>query len=453
MKNSVSNLRQFPNFFPSLKDLIPINFSPAPPIKNSINFKKLISINFYFLISINFFNAHAQETKPLSQYLELAGANNPHLKSLFNQYLAALEEIPQVGALPDPQVSFAVFIQPIETRVGAQRASFSVSQMFPWFGTLDAQEQVAAERAEAQLQQFEDAKLELFKQVKVTYNDLYYLRKATQITQENLKLLASFKELARVNFEGGRAGFADVLRVEIEEEALQNKLQYLKEGRLPLITQLEQLLNEDLAEPLALPDSLWQEELVFSKDSIFQAILANNPQLEELRYEAQAYESQATVAKKMGLPSFTVGGSYISIAERTDMEMPDNGQDAILFPQVGIRLPLYRKKYQAMEKQALLQQEATQLAQESTQDQLLTELEQLFRNYQDAQRRVALNNRLADLAGRTLGLLQTEFTTGEADFEEIIRLQQQLLNYQQEEAQARIEQNNYVYSIEYLMGK
>ena len=441
MKHLATNICQFSNFFPSLKNII------------SINFKKLISINFYLLISINFHNVYAQETESLNQYLQIAGENNPHLKSLFNQYLAALEEVPQVGTLPDPQVSFAVFIQPIETRVGAQRASFSASQMFPWFGTLTAQEQVAAERAKAQLQQFEDAKLDLFKQVKVNYNDLYYLQKATQITQANLELLASFKELARVNFEGGRAGFADVLRVEIEEEALQNKLQYLEEGRLPLITQFEQLLNEDLAEPLALPDSLWQEELVLAKDSIFQTILANNPQLEELRYEAQAYESQATVAKKMGLPSFTVGGSYTNIAERTDMEMDNNGQDAILFPQVGVRLPLYRKKYRAMEKQALLQQEATRLAEESTQDQLLTELEQLYRNYQDAQRRVALNNRLADLAERTLGLLQTEFSTGEADFEEIIRLQQQLLEYQLQEEQARVEQNNYVYSIHYLMGE
>ena len=395
----------------------------------------------------------AQDMKPIDRYLEIAGQHNPRLKSLFNQYLAALEEVPQVGTLPDPQVSFAVFIQPIETRVGAQRASFSASQMFPWFGTLTAQERVAAERAKARLQQFEDAKLDLFRQIKVTYNDLYYLQKATQITQDNLQLLASFKELARVNFEGGRAGFADVLRVEIEEEDLQNRLQYLEEGRLPLITQFEQLLNEDLAKPLALPDSLWQEELVLAKDSIFQTILANNPQLEELRYEARAYESQATVAKKMGLPSFTVGGSYTNIAERTDMEMDNNGQDAILFPQVGVRLPLYRKKYRAMEKQALLQQEATRFAEESTQDQLLTELEQLYRNYQDAQRRVALNNRLADLAERTLGLLQTEFTTGEADFEEIIRLQQQLLEYQLQEEQARVEQNNDVYSIHYLMGE
>ena len=452
MKHLATNIRQFLNF------LISINF--FPPLKDiiSINFKKLISINFFFLISINFPNVYAQEPESLNQYLQIAAQNNPKLKSLFNQYLAALEEVPQVGTLPDPQLSFAVFIQPIETRVGAQRASFSVSQMFPWFGTLTAQERVATERAKAQLQQFEDAKLELFRQVKVTYNDLYYWQTATQLTQGSLDLLVSFKELVLVNFEGGRTGFADVLRVEIEEEALRNELQYLREGRSPLIRQLEQLLNQTLAEPVAFPDSLWQEELVLSKDSIFQTILANNPRLEELRYEAQAYESQATVAKKMGLPSFTVGGSYTSIAERTDMGMPgmdvpNNGQDAILFPQVGVRLPLYRKKYRAMKKQALLQQEAVVFSKESAQDQLLTELEQLYRNYLDAQRRVALNRRLADLAERTLSLLQTEFTTGQADFEEIIRLQQQLLDYQLEEEQARIEQNNYVYSIERLMGE
>lgn len=463
MKHSMILLRQFLNF--SIYRNVPqflahpasYNFHQFPSFYSFRNSqylfikKVIISINFCLLISINFNEARAQNQ--LTPYLQSAAENNPRLKSLFNQYLAALEEVPQVGTLPDPQVSFAVFIQPVETRVGAQRANFMVSQMFPWFGTLTAQERVAADRAKAKLERFEDAKLELFKQVKVTYNDLYYLQKATQITQENLALLASFKELARINFEGGRAGFADVLRVEIEEEALQNKLQYLEEGRGPLLTKFEQLLNQDLSESIVLPDSLWREELVLSKDSIFRTILAQNPRLEELRYEAQAYEHQTTVAKKMGLPSFTLGGSYTSIAKRTDMEMANNGQDAILFPQVGVRLPLYRKKYRAMEKQALLQQEATQLMQESTQDQLLTELEQLYRNYQDAQRRVALNNRLADLAERTLGLLQTEFTTGEADFEEIIRLQQQLLDYQLQEEQARVEQNNYVYSIHYLMGK
>lgn len=119
----------------------------------------------------------AQEAKQIDQYLQIAAKNNPQLKASFNQYLAALEEVPQVGALPDPQVMFGIFIQPVETRLGAQRANFSASQMFPWFGTLKAQEHAATERAKARLQTFENEKNELFKQVKFIYNDLYFFAK------------------------------------------------------------------------------------------------------------------------------------------------------------------------------------------------------------------------------------------------------------------------------------
>ena len=80
----------------------------------------------------------AQEV--LNQYLQTAAENNPGLKAQFSEYMAALERVPQVGALPDPTVAFGYFIQPIETRLGPQQAKISASQMFPWFGTLSARE-------------------------------------------------------------------------------------------------------------------------------------------------------------------------------------------------------------------------------------------------------------------------------------------------------------------------
>ena len=392
------------------------------------------------LLTSNFLQAQNQ----LAPYLKLAEQHNPRLKSLSNEYLAALEEIPQVGTLPDPQLSVAsgMLVSTGEMPTGTPRTRLSVSQMFPWFGTLTAQERVAAQRAHAKLQQREDAKLALFKQVKVTYNDLYYLQAATRITRESLGLLASFKELARVNFEGARAGFSDVLRVEIEEEALRSKLRYLEDSQVPLVAQFEQLLNTDLGEPITLPDSLRTEELLLPPDSIIQRMLTDNPQLKAWQHEVWAYEEQATVARKMGLPSFTLGGSYVNVVPGVGMEMVE----------VGMSLPLYRKKYQAMQKQAQLQQASARLREESTEDQLLTELRTRYRDYQDAQRRVKLNRRLADLAERTLDLLQTEFTTGEADFEKIIRIEQQRLTYQLNAEQARVDQNNYVYEVHYLMG-
>jgi cobalt-zinc-cadmium efflux system outer membrane protein len=399
----------------------------------------------------------AQEEKPVEQYLNeyliLAAENNPGLQAMFKEYQAALEKIAQEGSLPDPQLSFGYFIQPIETRVGAQRAMASVSQMFPWFGMLDAQQRVAAERAKVRLQGFEEAKLELFREVRITYNELYYLELAIRLTEENLALLESFKRLAEVYFESGKSGFSSVLQVQMEEEELRSRLQYLQESRIPLVTEFEQLLSTDLQEPVNLPDALWEEELNLEKDVLLDSILASNPRLEKLTHEAKAFEEQQEVAKKMGMPGFTLGMSYTNVAERTDMDMPDNGKDVFIFPQVGVRLPIYRKKYRAMQKEALLMQEAAVLRQENVENELHTQLEQLYRNYLDAQRKVALYKRLSTIAQQSLDLLQTELTTGKNSFFEIIRMERQLLNYRLELERARTEKNNNVYRINYLMGK
>ena len=406
-------------------------------------------------------DSHAQEegreSRYLDKYLVLAAEKNPQVRSLFNEYLAALEKVDQEGTLPDPQISFGYFIQPVETRVGAQQAIASFSQMFPWFGTLDAQERVAAERAQARLQLFENAKLELFRDVKITYTELYYLKMAIQVTEENLALLGSFKSIAEVQFESGKTGFSSVLQVEMEEEELESRLAYLQDSRLPLVTEFEELLNEELQEPLEFPNSLWEEQLLNEKSILQEMILAENPRLEQLEHQARSFEEQLTVAKKMGLPSFTLGGTYTNIAPRTDLDQtmafPDNGQDAFIFPQIGIRVPLYRKKYKAMRQEAILQQEAVQLKKENLENELETELEQLYRDYVDAVRNVELYNRLTTIAKQSLELYQTELSTGRNNVLEIIRMERQLLNYGLELARARTERNKNVYRINYLIGE
>ncbi|GAB3833241.1 hypothetical protein GCM10028895_52040 [Pontibacter rugosus] len=220
--------------------------------------------------------SQAQGSRQVDRYLVQGAENNPRLKALFTDYLAALEQVPQVGTLPDPQVSFAYFLQPVETRVGAQRATLSASQLFPWFGTLEAQERVAAQRAKVRLQAFEEA-MELYRDISITYNDLYYLQVATQITEENLEVLSAFKELAQVYFETGQAGLSSVLQVEMEEEELRSRLEYLADSRRPLVTRFEQLLNSDLQEPISFPDSLWEEELLLEKEEVYNTLLAQNP--------------------------------------------------------------------------------------------------------------------------------------------------------------------------------
>ena len=101
-----------------------------------------------------------QETEQLSldSYLELAAANNPGIKAAFNQYLAALEKVPQAGALPDPQASFGFFVKPMAIVEGSQLGNIQVMQMFPWFGTLKLGKDEASQMAEARFELVNAAK-------------------------------------------------------------------------------------------------------------------------------------------------------------------------------------------------------------------------------------------------------------------------------------------------------
>ena len=95
----------------------------------------------------------------LADYLKAAARNNPDLKVKFNRYHAALKQVVIKGALPDPQVMFGYFTSPIETRLGSQRGKISLSQQFPWFGTLKLKKDKAARLARAKYQELIDSKL------------------------------------------------------------------------------------------------------------------------------------------------------------------------------------------------------------------------------------------------------------------------------------------------------
>ena len=385
-------------------------------------------------------------------YLTLAAENNPGLKAKFNAYLAAMERIPQAQTLPDPQVTFGLFVQPVETRVGPQRASLAVSQAFPWFGTLKAQGAVATQMADAKLKLFEDAKLQLFSEVRVAYDQLYLLDRSIALTNENLDLLSSFKELARVNFESGKTGFVNVLRVEMEEKELQTQLAYWEDSRTAAKVAFEKLLNTPV-ETIQFGDSLEIIELTLDKQVLYDSIIIGNPKLQSIRSMVRSKEELLKVTELNGKPSFTLGASYVNISERSGVELPDNGQDAFVFPQVGLKIPIYRKKYKAQETQVTLEKEGLEYQIEEQNNRLVTALEGFIRDHLDAKRRVVLYQNLHDLAGRSLSLLQTEFTTGTADFEEVLRMERKLLTYQLEIERARVETNRAIYQINYIIGK
>ena len=409
----------------------------------------------WLLIPIGNTMAQTQQLEePLHGYLKIAAENNPELKSIFNSYLATLERMPQARALPDPTVMFNIFTSPVETRVGAQNAGISLSQAFPWFGQLKSQEQAVAMLAKARFEAFEDAKNRIFFDVRSIYYDLYVLEAAIAITEENVRLLESFRELANVRLESNTGSAVDLLRVEMDLDELNNQLLYLEESRIPIQTRFNELLNVETPIRIEVPVTLETILIEEGRSILLDSIMTHNPTLKGFEFEMSALDAEIDVAQKMGLPSFNLGLSYTSISPRTDVaDFSGNGKDALIFPQVGVRIPLYRNKYRAMVKEKELLKTSVNYRKEDKENKLETVLEQTLRDYADAHRRVALYNRLIAYATQSLDILVSQYTTAGADFEEVLRMERQLLRYELELEKARADQNTFVAYINYITGK
>lgn len=389
---------------------------------------------------------------PIEHYLQQAAENNPKLKAQYHQYLAALEEVPQVTALPDPELSFGYFIQAIETRVGPQQARFGLTQMFPWFGTLDKRGKILSDKARAKFEAFQESRNQLFRDVQKKWYQLYHLEQSIRILEENVSILETFESLAMRRYESGQVGQVDVLRAQIEKEDLKSRLELGRDNLRVGIQEFNELLNRDRGHDVELADSLLSQELPFTEEELKKKVLNQNVTVEKLDYEISSARHAIDLSRKEGLPKFGIGVDYILTGER-NMVLPDNGQDAFM-ARVGFQIPLYRKKYQAGEKQAQLQLQSVQDRRTAAENSLLTQLKQALRNYYDAERRLELYRDIQIQRTRqAINILTEQYATAATDFEELLRLQRKLLDYELARETALVDLNSAIASIEYLYGK
>lgn len=386
----------------------------------------------------------------LDNYFKIAAENNPGLQAKYKAFEAALQKVPQVSTLPDPTFSLGYFISPVETRLGPQRARFSLTQMFPWFGTLKAQGDVAALMAEAKYEAFLDAKNQLYYQVQSSYYPLYELNQWKRIEQENIELLQSFKTIANSKFENSNGTMVNVLRVDIMLKDAVTNLNILIDKEKPLLTKFNKLLNRNEEELVVVIDSIRIHALQdnFRKDSL----LSNNPVLTELELKIKASEASEVAAYKQGLPKLGVGLDYVLVDERTDMDLPDNGRN-VLMPMVSVSIPIFRSKYKASVKESQLMQESYSLQREEYANVLTSSYEMAWFEIQQQQELLMLYDQQIQESNQALNLLFTAYANSGQEFEEVLRMQQQLLKYEKMKATAEIQYQIAIAKLNYLTAK
>ena len=362
----------------------------------------------------------------LEDYFKIAAENNPGLLSQYKDFEAALQKVPQVSTLPDPSFSFGYFVSPVETRVGPQQARFSLTQMFPWFGTLKAQGDAATLMAEAKYQSFLDAKNKLYFDVSAAYFPLYELREWMKIEERNIAILESYKTISNSKFKNGNGTLVDVLRVDIMLKEAKTTLGILNKKEKPLMASFNKLLNRDEMQPVTITDNIVVEPVLsgYNKD----AFIVDHPLMNSIDLKTKASEASERAAIKQGFPKLGLGLDYVMVGERTDMTLVDNGKD-VLMPMLTVTLPIFRGKYKAAVKEAQLMQESYSFQKKEIANSLNSNYEMALFDIRQQTDLVSLFDEQIEESKQALNLLYTAYGNSGKDFEEVLRMQQQLLKY------------------------
>lgn len=466
-----------------------------------------------FIGACGWFVASSQkQPDSLLQYLVISAKNNPTVQQKFYEYQAALQKVPQVGALPDPELNVGVFIQPMELVDGRQNADIKLMQMFPWFGTLKSAKDEMSLMAKAKFESFRDAKLQVFYDVKRSWYELQKVQQDIRISEKNLDILHTIERLTLVKFKAapaggssspasgtsnpagstqqssansqgmqtmggnsggqpgagstqsssamqsasmgsstGGSGLADLYRIQIEIGELENNIELLKTQRNTIEARFNAFLNRRSDSPVQLPEQLFPDSLGLSLLAVTDSMLANNPMLGMLQYEQQSLDARQKMVTKMGYPMMGLGLNYTVISKSAMSTSSMNGKDMIM-PMATVTLPIYRNKYNAMKTEAELLKSANKENYQATANSLQTNYYEAVQLFKDGQRRVKLYNSQSDLAGKTLDIMLKGFSTSAVPLTDILRVRQQLLDYEFKKIEAVADYNTAISWLQRLMA-
>ncbi len=398
--------------------------------------------------------SHAQSTDSLVTYIAAAIRNNPAVIGQYRAYQAQVIGACGEGQLNDPEVSAGFFPSPMQHVNVKQVATFSVMQMFPWFGTLKAGRQMMEYKAESTYQKFREDGIALAFNVQKQWFTLLATQEKIRSVRDKLKLLKDIEAVALYQYKSPTmargARMSDQLRLQAEEARLKEQISSLEDMMKLQMQQFNITMHRDADSPLVIPNSIVLREMpVVSWDEIEK----NNPRLNQLVADGKSLQAQQAKIDGMGKPMFGVGLEYM-LNGKVSMPMMEsmNGKD-MLMPMVKVTVPIYRRKINSAKKAAALLKSGTEYNYQSQQDKLRADYLSIVQRAADEKRKLELYQQEVDILNNTLRLMTTEYANGSTSLTDILQTTREQIDYTLKKAEAYAAYNTIVAEYEKLASR
>lgn len=280
---------------------------------------------------------------PVREVLYYGFARSPILRAAFNDWVAALERVPQAGALPDPQINLSLDAQYLLgfdpfRRLGLQGArrvemepdggdmvrsstreqdggggklldalGFGFSQEVPGSGKRAARADEALAGAKATGLRFLATERELRRDILKAYAELLLNRRRAEVEQENIRLLREIEKISLTNLSAGTGNEADVLKSEIAVTEAETELRAVQIEEPRLAGVLNALIARNAEQPIGKLSSVRTDWDTKEADELLRIAVWYNPELAALRADVEKQDVSIVLARLERNPDFRFG--------------------------------------------------------------------------------------------------------------------------------------------------
>ncbi len=388
----------------------------------------------------------------LGDLIQIAFERNPTIQASKARWSQTIQRYPQETSLDDPILKFSYYVEEVETRVGSQNYSIGFSQKFPFPGTLRQKGRIVEKEIEIASLRYEKTVRDIVAGLKQAVYEILYIDGAIGITQQNQSLLSEILSFAQTHYTKESAGLNDVFRAESQLAQLDYDLITLRELRAVQRSVINSILNRSADHQLGAIAASIPQESTFQLEALDTLVKEHNQEIRLSRLGVEKASEQIHLARKLNLPTFSIGANTIETGNALNPATRDNGKDPILIGG-GMSIPLWFNKNRARVRYAEEGKKVADQQQLTVSNQISVDLRKALFKLQNAQRLVTLyRDHLIPQAEHSMQIAEEWNRNQQGSISEILEVQSVWLNFNLAWLRARIDYAQSWVRLERLAG-
>lgn len=311
------------------------------------------------------------QAQSMDHFIEKGLENHPEIEKWSYWEESLRSEIKEEQSWPGPEIQMGYGLLPVETRVGPQIFRAGVTQPIKWPGMQNAKGDVVRKDLEIAESRKSLSKREISYRIKSQYLSLYMIQRKKEYLEAFLRIYDDIRTDRVRQMESGTGHYSDVLLIERSIEEIKRQipqLEYQWKGRKKELLYWSGIEDTDtIMLTTIFPPFDPRKGSVSPSFSDYPAIVVMNKEEEKILQQIKLNDWKS-------YPELMVGVDYIINAARQNVDMPDNGRDAIM-PRIGVSLPFLSAKYSHAEQKLEARVLALDAQKQNEIDRIDTELE------------------------------------------------------------------------------